>query len=164
MKLLLFFIGVAICMEAENLRLKKTNTALRQALSSLQKSAESAVGGADGTGQWNSHRPYGGPGDIFCGREGCGKYTDCTAARTELTADKDVGDLSGCPSGFVTYKAKACEKKNFWGTSQYLRECQEEGLAETKVGGDCVACSCTKWSGENYSDCRLITDENPCNA
>jgi len=96
---------------------------------------ESAVGGADGTGQWNSHRPYGGPGDIFCGTEWCGKYTDCAAARTELKVDKDVGDLSGCPSGFVTYKAKACEKTNFWGTSQYLRECQEEGLAEKAVGG-----------------------------
>jgi len=41
---------------------------------------------------------------------------------------------------------------------------EAEVAQETKVGGDCVACSCTKWSGENYSDCRPITDENPCNA
>lgn len=143
--LLLFILSQATKtdLEEKNLQLQRTNKALKQALRMLNVEAEaevageSAVGGADGTGQWNSHRPYGGPGDIFCGREWCGKYTDCTAARTELNADKDVGDLSGCPSGFVTYKAKACEKKNFWGTSQYLRECQEEGLAEKQVAGGC---------------------------
>jgi len=48
MKALLLFIGVAICFadrgKAENLRLKKTNAALRQALQNLQKSPERAVG------------------------------------------------------------------------------------------------------------------------
>jgi len=66
MKVLLLFIGVAICFadrgEAENLRLKKTNTALRQALQNLQKSPEENVGygnrgGLCGAGKyWNGDR------------------------------------------------------------------------------------------------------------
>lgn len=38
MKLLLLFIGVAMCMEAENSRLKQTNKALHEALNSLEES------------------------------------------------------------------------------------------------------------------------------
>jgi len=35
--------------------------------------------------------------------------------------------------------------------------------AEAEVAGDtCVPCSCSRWSGENYSDCRPVTDANPC--
>jgi len=65
MKLLLLCIGVAICFaerKAENLRLKKTNTALRQALQNLQKSPEENVGwgnrgGLCGAGKyWNGDR------------------------------------------------------------------------------------------------------------
>jgi len=38
MKLLLLLIGVAMCMEAENARLRKTNAALQEALNSLEES------------------------------------------------------------------------------------------------------------------------------
>jgi len=49
-------------------------------------------------------------------------------------------------------------------TNKALKQALRMLNSETKVAGDCVACSCTHWSGENYSDCRPVTDENPCNA
>merc|ERR550532_2147549 len=27
---------------------------------------------------------------------------------------------------------------------------------------ECTSCDCSHWDGQNYSDCRLITDEAPC--
>merc|ERR1719463_785063 len=42
-------------------------------------------------------------------------------------------------------------KSGYYKLSGGLKCCPR--LSETKVGGDCVACSCTRWSGENYSDC-----------
>merc|ERR1711994_102698 len=28
----------------------------------------------------------------------------------------------------------------------------------------CTSCSCTRWNGSQYSNCRLVTKDRPCNA
>jgi len=67
-------------MEAENLRLKKTNTALRQALSSLQKSAEESVGRSSRDSCLRG-----------CQRLGSKDYAACEM-RCRLETEKDVAE------------------------------------------------------------------------
>jgi len=81
MKVLLLFIGVAICFadrgKAENLRLKKTNAALRQALQNLQKSPEAKVA-------YDAGRVVKGPSNKRCPCGHCGARGCCRCAEEEI--------------------------------------------------------------------------------
>jgi len=116
----------------------------------------------DGEGQWKE--PNGeylarisGYGEVYCGTKYCGQYNDCKAALSWLNRDKDVSDLSGCPNGWKTFRAKDCETKNFFGTRQYLRSCDpiedaelEQKLADFGDDGDEWGCSDADCLPENF--------------
>jgi len=45
----------------------------------------------------------------------------------------------------------------------YAPQCFKlSSLATASTPNTCVPCSCSRWDGENYSNCRPVTDANPC--
>eukprot|EP00493_Phyllostaurus_siculus_P021849 UN22178 len=133
-------------MEAENLRLKKTNTALRQALSSLQKSAERAVGNMESQCDLinDDNQSYMCKDFYYKKIVKCDICQDADPAAVEKTAECSTS--SDCESpytdcwmgtcvteinvGFNPFASK-CSKRN-----DCIYDCQEADSSKTKY--DCM--------------------------